>query len=124
MGIGEAALRALWARTALRVTEDDRLQQGRGALDAGDVLQLRCFMRRYGQDLHAIGEPEVFCCLWSECFKGVRQQQLFDFAWFLVERLLHPRQNEALQRLREDHCPMRIQQVRASRSVVGWRRMP
>ena len=60
----EAVLVILWGRKAL-VLHEHELRQRRGALDPGDMVYLRCLMRKYGWERRSNADSP---CLWQEVF--------------------------------------------------------
>ena len=78
----EAVLVILWGRKAL-VLHEHELRQRRGALDPGDMVYLRCLMRKYGWERRSNADSP---CLWQEVFP---KADFVAFAWFLLQELLH-----------------------------------
>ncbi|CAJ1336906.1 unnamed protein product, partial [Effrenium voratum] len=104
----EAVLVILWGRKAL-VLHEHELRQRRGALDPGDMVYLRCLMRKYGWERRSNADSP---CLWQEVFP---KADYVAFAWFLLQELLHPRSATELTTLRELHQPAAVAAERASR---------
>ena len=113
----DAVVDILWGRKALVIEESGELRQRMGALDDDDMLYLRCLMRRYGWERFT---TKAACCMWSEVFRKTmyNKKNCLDFAWFLLQKLLHPRRSVALDGLRAEHAPQHIRQLRAAR--LGW----
>ena len=113
----DAVVDILWGRKALVIEESGELRQRKGALDEDDMLYLRCLMRRYGWERFT---TKAACCMWSEVFRKTmyNKKNCLDFAWFLLQKLLHPRRSVALDGLRAEHAPQHIRQLRAAR--LGW----
>ena len=107
----EAVLVILWGRKAL-VLHEHELRQRRGALDPGDMVYLRCLMRKYGWERRSNADSP---CLWQEVFP---KADYVAFAWFLLQELLHPRSATELTTLRELHQPAAVAAERASRRTV------
>ncbi|CAJ1439150.1 unnamed protein product, partial [Effrenium voratum] len=97
----EAVLVILWGRKAL-VLHEHELRQRRGALDPGDMVYLRCLMRKYGWERRSNADSP---CLWQEVFP---KADYVAFAWFLLQELLHPRSATELTTLRELHQPAAV----------------
>lgn len=107
-------LDVLWGTKTFVVDDAGDVRRRRGKLDGADMTYLRCLMRRYGWE--RFGE-EVEVCYWSECFPSARygSKKFFEFAWFLLTQLLHPRSTPALQALRSVHDPVTVRGLRESR---------
>ena len=58
--------------------------------DDGDKMVLRCLMRRFGWARNSLCSSQSSRCLWAETFQNSTVKEYKDFAWFLVEELLHP----------------------------------
>eukprot|EP00435_Cladocopium_sp_Y103_P068467 s225_g31.t1 len=103
-------------RWAWQYKPDWEIRKGRGGLSADDESLLRCMMRRYGQELL---DAPTGLCEWSQCFevKEEKKKKFIDFAWFLVQQLLHPRDAVELAELRRRHDPVAVRSLRASRMV-------
>lgn len=71
-------------------------------------------MRRYGWER---AENAAAPCYWDEVY---RKPSYEHFMWFLLQKLLHPRDSVELSRLRDVHAPAAIAGVRASRNVVSF----
>ena len=65
-------------------------------------------------------DKEVEVCYWSECFPSAcyGNKKCLHFAWFLLTRLLHPCNTPALQAMRSLHDPLRVRELRDSRTSV------
>ena len=74
----EAVLVILWGRKAL-VLHEHELRQRRGALDLGDMVYLRCLMRKYGWERRSNAD--------SPCGKKCSQSGLCRFCMVLVARV-------------------------------------
>ena len=78
-------------------------------LDEADKLTLRCLMRRFGWEKNSQCSSKSSRCLWAETFQNIAVKEYKDFAWFLVEELLHPWCATDIQR---SHWPEDIHRAR------------
>ena len=113
----QVVLGILWGTKAFVMDDGGEVRRRRGKLDAADATYLRCLMRRYGWEKF---DKEVEVCYWSECFPSARygNKKCLHFAWFLLTRLLHPRNTPALQAMRSLHDPVTVRELRDSRTGV------
>ena len=77
--------------------------------DDGDKMMLRCLMRRFGWEKNSKCLGKSNRCLWMETFQHCTVKEYKDFAWFLVEELLHPCCAADIQR---SHWPEDIHRAR------------
>ena len=77
--------------------------------DEADKLTLRCLMRRFGWEKNSQCSSKSSRCLWAETFQNCTVKEYKDFAWFLVEELLHPWCTADVQR---SHWPEDIHRAR------------
>ena len=77
--------------------------------DEADKLTLRCLMRRFGWEKNSQCSSKSSRCLWAETFQNSTVKEYKDFAWFLVEELLHPWCATDIQR---SHWPEDIHRAR------------
>ena len=100
------------------VEEDRELHQPKGKLDDADMTYLRCLMRKYGWERY---DHAVEVCMGSECFRSQRYTKgvCVEFAWFLLQELLHARTTSALQALRTWRAPTTVRELRESRTVCA-----
>eukprot|EP00435_Cladocopium_sp_Y103_P062927 s1103_g24.t1 len=114
VGKWQDVMNVLDLRWAWQYKPDWEVKKGRGGLSADDESLLRCMMRRYGQEL--LSAP-TGPCEWSQCFdfQTEKKKKFIDFAWFLVQQLLHPRDASELAELRRRHDPVAVRKHRSSR---------
>ena len=113
----QVVLGILWGTKAFVMDDGGEMRRCRGKLDAADATYLRCLMRRYGWEKI---DKEVEVCYWSECVPSARygNKKCLHFAWFLLTRLLHPRNTPALQAMRSLHDPVTVRELCDSRTSV------
>ena len=80
--------------------------------DEADKITLRCLMRRFGWERRQEADR---CCLWAETFDGCLLRDYKEFAWYLLEEILHPWGSAELQRR---HWPEAVHASRHSHSGV------